>query len=155
MKIAVINLLGRTFMKPADCPFRAADEALRQLAPHTRNIFVDMHAEATAEKVALGRHLDGRVTCVFGTHTHIQTADETILPQGAAYITDLGMTGPYDSVLGRRVDRVLKATLTQMPFSFDVAKGDARMSGAIVTFDPATGRAEAIERVQVREAPLP
>ena len=148
---AVLNLQGRTFMTPIDDPFRAADEALRQVGVHTQNIFVDFHAEATAEKITLGCHLDGRVTCVFGTHTHVQTADERVLPKGTAFICDLGMTGPYDSVLGRRTDRVLKATLTQMPFPFDVAKGDVRICGALVAFDPATGRASAIERLQLRE----
>lgn len=150
-KIGVINVLGRVFMKPIDDPFRAAEEALNKLMAHTRCIFVDFHAEATAEKIALGWFLDGRVTCVFGTHTHVQTADEHILPKGTAFICDVGMTGPYDSVLGRRTDRVLKAMLTQMPYSFDVAKDDVRMSGALVTFDQATGRAQSIERVQLRE----
>ena len=151
VKIAVVNLVGRVFMKPMDCPFRSAEEALRVLASRTVNIFVDFHAEATAEKIAMGWYLDGRVTCVFGTHTHVQTADERVLPKGTAFICDLGMTGPYDSVLGRRTDRVLRATLTQVPQSFDVAKGDARLSGALVAFDPETGRAESIERVQIRE----
>jgi len=151
VKIAVLNLVGRVFMKLADCPFRAVDEALRQVSPHTCNILVDFHAEATAEKIAFGWHTDGRVTCVFGTHTHVQTADERVLPKGTAFICDVGMTGPYDSVLGRRTDRVLKATLTQMPFPFDVAKGDVRISGALVTFDPETGRAECIERIQLGE----
>jgi hypothetical protein len=151
VQIAVLDLLGRVFMKPADDPFRAADEALRQVGVHTQNIFVDFHAEATAEKITLGCHLDGRVTCVFGTHTHVQTADERLLPKGTAFICDLGMTGPHDSILGRRTDRVLKATLTQMPFPFDVAKGDVRICGALVAFDPATGRASAIERLQLRE----
>jgi hypothetical protein len=150
-RIAVLDLLGRVFMRPVDDPFRCAEEALRRLAAETPNIFVDFHAEATAEKVAMGWHLDGRVTCVFGTHTHVQTADERVLPKGTAFLCDLGMTGPYDSVLGRRTDRVLKATLTEMPFPFDVAKGDVRISGALVTFEPVTGRALAIERLQLRE----
>ena len=149
--IAVIDLIGRVFMRPVDCPFRAADEALRTIAPHTKNILVDFHAEATAEKIALGWHLDGRTTCVFGTHTHVQTADERVLPNGTAFICDIGMTGPHDSVLGRRKDRVIKATLTQMPFPFDVAKDDVRLCGALVTFDPDTGKADAIERVCLRE----
>lgn len=151
VKIAVALLLGRVFMKPADCPFRTLDAILPRIAPYTPNILIDFHAEATAEKIALGWHADGRATCVFGTHTHVQTADERVLPGGTAFICDVGMTGPYDSVLGRRKDRVIKATLTQMPFSFDVAKGDARISGALVAFDPATGRAESIARVHVRE----
>jgi hypothetical protein len=153
-KIAVLSLLGRVFMKPADDPFRAADEALRKAMPHTRNIIVDFHAEATAEKIAMGWHLDGRVTCVFGTHTHVQTADERVLPNGTAFICDVGMTGPYDSVLGRRKDRVLKATLSQMPYSFDVATEDVRISGALLTFNAETGRAESIERVHIREDDL-
>ena len=149
--LGVINLIGRVFLKPSDCPFRAADQALRQLTPHTSNIFVDFHAEATAEKIAMGWHLAGRVTCVFGTHTHVQTADETVLPNGTAFICDIGMTGPHDSVLGRRKDRVLKATLTQMPHHFEVASGDVRISGAIVTFNAETGRATSIDRVQIRQ----
>jgi len=151
VRIAVINLVGRVFMKSADCPFRAADEALKHLAGRTPNIFVDMHAEATAEKIALGWHLDGRVTAVLGTHTHVQTADERLLNNGTAFICDVGMTGPYESVLGRRVDRVLKAALTQMPFPFDVAKKDVRLCGALITFDESTGRATAIERVLLRQ----
>lgn len=151
VKVAVINLLGRVFMKPADCPFRGVDDALRQIATQTPNIFVDVHAEATAEKVSLGWHLDGRATAVFGTHTHVQTADERVLPKGTAFICDVGMTGPYESVLGRRVDRVLQASLTQMYYGFDVAKGDVRISGALVEFDSDSGRASAIERVQIRE----
>lgn len=151
VKIAVLSLLGRVFMKPMDDPFRAADEALRKTMPYTRNVIVDFHAEATAEKIALGWHLDGKVTCIFGTHTHVQTADERVLPNGTAFICDVGMTGPYDSVLGRKKERVLKATLTQMPYAFDVATDDVRISGALVTFDPETGRAEAIERVHIRE----
>ena len=151
VKIGVLNLLGRVFLKPVDCPFRTGDEALRQMAAQTRNIFVDFHAEATAEKIAFGWHVDGRVTGVFGTHTHVQTADERVLPKGTAFTCDVGMTGPYDSVLGRRTDRVLQATLTQMPFPFDVATGDVRLCAALVTFDETTGRALAIERVQLRE----
>jgi metallophosphoesterase (TIGR00282 family) len=151
VKVAVINLLGRVFMKPADCPFRGVDDALRQIGPLTPNIFIDIHAEATAEKIALGWHVDGRVTAVFGTHTHVQTADERVLPKGTAFICDVGMTGPYDSVLGRRTDRVLQASMTQMYYGFDVAKGDVRIAGAVVDFDSDNGRASAIERVQLRE----
>ena len=151
IKVGVLNLTGRVFMKPCDCPFRAADEALRHLSAQTPNIVVDMHAEATAEKIALGWHLDGRVTAVCGTHTHVQTADERLLHKGTAFICDVGMTGPFESVLGRRIDRVVKATLTQMPFPFDVARNDVRMCGAMVTFDASTGRAETIERVMLRE----
>ena len=151
LAVGVINLQGRTFMKPVDCPFRAADDILPRLSAQTRIIIVDFHAEATAEKVALGWHLDGRVSALLGTHTHVQTADETILPQGTAYITDVGMTGPHDSVIGRRKDRVLAATLTQMPHSFDVAGGDVRISGVLLDIDTVSGRAESIRRIHLRE----
>lgn len=148
VEVGVLHLLGRVFMGPADCPFKMADKALNALRAKTKVIFVDIHAEATSEKIALGRYLDGRVSAVVGSHTHVQTADETILPKGTAYITDLGMTGPYDSVLGRRVDRVLHKFLTQMPAHFEVAEGDVKACGAIVTVDVSTGRAKSIERVQ-------
>jgi calcineurin-like phosphoesterase len=114
-----------------------------------RVIVVDVHAEATSDKQLLGRYLDGRVSAVLGTHTHVPTADEQILPGGTAYQTDVGMTGPYDSILGRRYDRVLAATLTNVPHYFDVANGDPRLCGALVEVDPATGRATAIRRVQL------
>ncbi len=151
LRVGVICLLGRVFMRELDCPFRGADAILSWMRDETPAIIVDFHAEATSEKEAMGRYLDGRVSAVLGTHTHVQTADERVLPKGTAFICDVGMTGPYDSVLGRRTDRVIQATITQMPHSFDVAKGDVRISGAQVTFDPATGLASAIERVQVRE----
>ncbi|MBM4043621.1 MAG: TIGR00282 family metallophosphoesterase [Planctomycetes bacterium] len=151
LKVGVINLLGRVFMHPADCPFRAANELVPKLAKETPLIVVDVHAEATSEKIAMGWHLDGKVTAVFGTHTHIQTADERLLPQGTAYVTDLGMTGPYESVLGRRKDRVLKAIMTQMPEVFDVATDDVRMCGVIISADPRTGKATGIRRIQVKE----
>jgi metallophosphoesterase (TIGR00282 family) len=150
-EIGVVNLLGRVFMKPCDCPFKAAERAVSSLSHKTKIILVDMHAEATSEKVAMGWMLDGRVSAVFGTHTHIQTADERVLPKGTAYITDLGMTGPYESVLGRQTDRVLQAILTQMPCAFDVAKGDVRLCGALVTVDSDTGRALDIQRLVVKE----
>jgi hypothetical protein len=119
-------------------------------------VIVDVHAETTSEKVAMGWHLDGRVTAVVGTHTHVQTADERVLPRGTAYITDLGMTGPYESVLGRDKDAVLRALVTGMPFPYNVAERDARLCGVIVECDSATGRALRIERVQIRdETPLP
>jgi 2',3'-cyclic-nucleotide 2'-phosphodiesterase len=146
---AVISLLGRTFMKPADCPFHAIDRILAEIGDRTRLVFLDMHAEATSDKVAMGWYLDGRATAVVGTHTHIQTADERVLPKGTAYITDLGMTGPYDSVLGRRKEKVLQALLTDMPIFFDVATGDLRVCGVLVTADTQTGRASAVERVMI------
>ena len=151
LAVGVVNLQGRTFMRPVDCPFRTADDILPRLSERARIIMVDFHAEATAEKVAMGWHLDGRVSAVLGTHTHVQTADETILPQGTAYITDVGMTGPHDSVIGRRKDRVLAAMLTQMPCSFDVAAGDVRIGGVLIGIDIASGRAESIRRIHLRE----
>jgi len=146
---AVVSLLGRTFMKPADCPFHAVERILESLADGPKLVFVDLHAEATSDKIAMGWHLDGRVTCVFGTHTHVQTADERVLPKGAAYITDLGMTGPYDGVLGRKKEKVLHALVTGMPCHFDVATGDVRLTGALVTADTQTGLALSIERLSV------
>ncbi|MFQ5495819.1 MAG: TIGR00282 family metallophosphoesterase, partial [Phycisphaerae bacterium] len=146
--VAVISVLGRMFMKtPTDCPFHAVDRALAELPRDVKVIVVDMHAEATSEKVAMGWHLDGRVSVVFGTHTHIPTADQRVLPGGTAYITDLGMTGPYDSVLGRDKRRVLSALRSSVPSPFDVATDDVRLSGVLVTVDAATGRATAIERI--------
>ncbi|MCX5672142.1 MAG: TIGR00282 family metallophosphoesterase [Planctomycetota bacterium] len=144
---AVITLLGRTFMKPAACPFHAVDKALAEIGDRAKLIFVEMHAEATSDKIGMGWHLDGRASAVFGTHTHVQTSDERVLPQGAAYITDLGMTGPHEGILGRRREKVLSAVITGMPTYFDVATGDLRVCGALVTADTQTGRASAIERV--------
>jgi metallophosphoesterase (TIGR00282 family) len=149
--VAVFSVLGRTYMRPVDCPFRAADRVLEQVGGSARVVVVDVHAEATSDKNLLGRYLDGRVSAVLGTHTHVPTADEKVLPGGTAYITDVGMTGPYDSILGRRVEKVLSATLTFVPTHFDVASGDVRLCGAVVEVDPATGRALAIRRVEVRE----
>jgi len=146
---AVVVLLGRTFMKPAACPFHAADEALRDIGDRARLVFVEMHAEATSERIAMGWHLDGRATAVYGTHTHVQTADERVLPGGTAYISDIGMTGPHDGILGRKKEKVLSALVTGMPTHFDVALGDLRVCGAIITADTQTGRATAIERVAV------
>ncbi len=149
LQVGVINLVGRVFMDPAECPFRAADAAIAELGRKTHVIVVDMHAEATSEKVAMGRYLDGRVSVVFGTHTHVVTADETILGGGTAYITDVGMTGPHDSVLGREVKPVLKKLTTGVPARFEVATGDVRLSGIVVTVDEHTGRATEIRRIQV------
>lgn len=147
--VAVFSVLGRTFMKPVDCPFRAADRLLEQIRSATDVVLVDVHAEATSEKQLLGRYLDGRVSAVLGTHTHVATADEQILPGGTAYQSDVGMTGPHDGILGRRYDRVLSATLTYVPTHFDVATGDPRLNGALVTVDPKTGRALSIQRVGI------
>ncbi len=149
--VAAFLVMGRTFMRSVDCPFRAADRVLKELEGKTRCIFADMHAEATADKYQMGHHLKGRVSAVLGTHTHVQTADEQILPDGTAFISDVGMTGPYDSILGRRIDRVLPTTITFVPSSFDVATGDPRLAGAIVDVDAATGRATAIRRVMLDE----
>ena len=147
-KIAVINLLGRVFMKPADCPFIAAEREIEKINRATKIILVDMHAEATSEKIAMGRFLDSRVSVVFGTHTHVQTADEKIFPGGTGYITDLGMTGPQDSVIGRRVDAIVEHFLTNMPKKFEVADKDVELQGAIVNIDDESGKALSIERVK-------
>src|SRR5205085_5103400 len=152
--VAIFCLLGRTYMRPVDCPFRAADRVLERLAGRADCIVVDIHAEATADKYLLGHHLKGRVAAVLGTHTHVPTADEQILTGGTAFISDVGMTGPYDSVLGRRVDRVLFTTVTFVPSAFDVAEGDPRLGGALVDVDPATGRATAIRRLMLGEKGL-
>jgi metallophosphoesterase (TIGR00282 family) len=147
--VAVLQVQGRVFMGPSDCPFHAIDEALERARARAKLIFVDVHAEATSEKIAMGWFLDGRVSCIFGTHTHIQTADERILPKGSAYITDLGMTGPYESVIGRAITPVLKKFISNMPAPFDVAEGDPRLSGALVEVDSETGRATEIRRVHI------
>jgi len=147
--VGVVNLIGRIFMKPADCPYNAVDKVLAKLSQLADVIFVDIHAEATSEKVAMGYYLDGRVSCVFGTHTHVVTADEKILPKGTAYITDIGMTGAHDSVLGRAVENVLKSLRTQMPFPFELATDDVRINGIVVTVDSNSKKAQRIERVRI------
>ena len=152
--VAVVSLLGQLYMKPIDSPFESASRVLAALPADVRVRFVDFHAEATGEAQLLGRYLDGRASAVLGTHTHVPTADECILPGGTAFQCDVGMTGPYDSVLGRRIDRVLETRLTANPTAFDVATGDVRLCGSIVEIDPATGLATAIERVCIREAEL-
>jgi metallophosphoesterase (TIGR00282 family) len=152
--VAVFSVLGRTFMRPVDCPFRAADRVLGALGEGVRVVVVDVHAEATGDKYLLGHYLKGRVSAVLGTHTHVPTADEQVLPGGTAFISDVGMTGPYDSVLGRRVDRVLLTSVTFVPSAFDVAEGDVRLAGAIVEVDAATGRASAIRRIMLDEKGL-
>jgi 2',3'-cyclic-nucleotide 2'-phosphodiesterase len=146
-KIAIVNASGRVFMGDLDCPFRRIDDVLPELRKETPIILVDFHAEATSEKVAMGWHLDGRVSAVIGTHTHVQTADERILPHGTAYITDVGMTGPVNSVIGVEKEAVLERFLTQMPARFTVAKGLMIFSALIVDIDPLTGMAEYVERV--------
>jgi metallophosphoesterase (TIGR00282 family) len=146
---AVINLQGRVFMTNIDDPFRKADQLLGQTK--ARIIFVDMHAEATSEKVALGWYLDGRVTAVIGTHTHVPTADERLLPNGTAYQTDVGMTGPYDSVIGVQKEAIVNRFLTGMPSRFEAATGGVRFCAVQIDCDAETGRATAIERIMLNE----
>jgi len=145
-KVGVLNVMGRIFMEPLDCPFRTAEKELGRLKLVTKIILVDMHAEATSEKVAMGWFLDGHVSCVYGTHTHIPTADERILPNGTAFITDLGMTGPYDSVIGRRVDQILERFLSNRPARSEVADKNIQLHAVIVDVDSKTGKAVSIER---------
>jgi 2',3'-cyclic-nucleotide 2'-phosphodiesterase len=147
--VAVINLEGMVFMSNLDSPFHKADRLLQGLDPKYKVILVDFHAEATSEKQAMGFYLDGRVSAVIGTHTHVPTADERVLPKGTALQTDAGMTGPYESVIGMRADKVLKRFLLQTPSSFEVAKQDVRLAGAVIDVDEATGRARGIERLLV------
>jgi metallophosphoesterase (TIGR00282 family) len=150
-KLGVVNLEGRVFMKTLDDPFEAALEAVRALqAEGCRCILVDMHCEATSEKNAMGWFLDGKVSAVLGTHTHIQTADQRVLPGGTAFITDVGMCGPWDSVIGVKKELVLERFLTQRPMAFEPARREVHLQGAIVDVDEATGRARSIERVQER-----
>jgi 2',3'-cyclic-nucleotide 2'-phosphodiesterase len=148
-KVGVLNLMGRVFLPLLDCPFRKADEELARLRAETSVIIVDMHAEATSESQAMGWYLDGRVSAVVGTHRHVQTADERVLPQGTAYITDLGMTGPTDSVIGVDKTLALERFLTQMPNRFEPAKGPIALHGALIKIDPETGRGLQIERLRV------
>jgi 2',3'-cyclic-nucleotide 2'-phosphodiesterase len=150
--VVVFVLLGRVFMPPVDCPFQAADRVLASAPPDVRVIAVDFHAEATSDKQLLARHLDGRVSAVLGTHTHVPTADEQILPGGTAFQCDIGMTGPHESILGRRIDRVLETTLTFRPTHFEVATSDVRLSGTIVEVDDATGKALSIQRLCVTQS---
>jgi metallophosphoesterase (TIGR00282 family) len=150
VRVGIFCVLGQLFMKPADSPFRTADRVLAEMPENVRVRLVDFHAEATSEKQQLARHLDGRVTAVLGTHTHVPTADECLLPGGTAFQCDVGMTGPYESIIGRRIDRVLETTLTGNPTKFDVATADARLCGAIVQVDVESGRATAIRRICVR-----
>jgi metallophosphoesterase (TIGR00282 family) len=146
-KFAVINLQGRTFLPTIDCPFRTADWALSKISPETKNIIVDMHAEATAEKMAMGWYLDGRISALIGTHTHVQTNDARILPDGTAYLTDVGMTGPYDSVIGMKKDIAIRRFIWQTPHKFEVAERDQRLSAVHLEIDADTGRAHRIETI--------
>ncbi len=147
VKVGVLNVMGRVFMDAIDCPFRAAEREVARLSMVTPIIIVDMHAEATSEKVAMGWFLDGKVSCVFGTHTHIPTADERLLPRGTAFITDVGMTGPYDSVIGRRVDQILERFLSHLPTRAEVAEGNIQLRGLLVEINQMTGKALSVERI--------
>ena len=151
MEIAVINIQGRTFLPPLDCPFKKVDEILSVVKKRTPFIFVDFHAEATSEKQAMGWYLDGQVTAVVGTHTHVQTADGRILPNGTAYITDVGMTGPYDGILGMDRKAVMYKFLTSLPAKFEVATGREQLNGVIITVDDKTGRSTAIQPIIINE----
>lgn len=150
--VGVANLNGRTFMEPLDDPFRAADDIIKQLSAHTKVLFFDFHAETTSEKIAFGWHCDGRASAVVGTHTHVPTADERVLPGGTAYITDVGMCGPIDSVIGMDKDIVLARFRTQLPHRFKVADGPAALNGVLIDVNEATGKARSIERVYRRDS---
>ncbi len=154
VKIGVLNLQGRVFMAPLDCPFRTADKEIEKLKAQTSIIIVDFHAEATSEKQALGWYLDGKVSAVLGTHTHVQTADETILPNGTAYITDAGMTGPHQSVIGIAKEDALERFLKQLPRRFGVAQKDIKFCGVLLDLDENTGVAKSIERLRI-DVPKP
>lgn len=148
--VAVINVQGRVFMPPSDDPFRAMDAALAALDPKYKIILVDMHAETTAEKIAMGRYLDGRVSALVGTHTHVATADEQILPRGTAYITDLGMTGPHDGVIGMKTSSVLDRFLTGLNTRFEVSEGEPQLNGLMIEVNDETGKAVSVQRLNVR-----
>lgn len=150
-KIGAVNLLGRVFMQPADCPFRAVRNIIEDLRSKVKVIIVDMHAEATSEKLAMGYFLAGKVTAVVGTHTHIPTADERIIDDVTAYITDVGMTGSFDSVLGREKHQIIERFVTNMPVRFNLAQGDVRIQGVIIEADDTTGKALSIKRVEYKQ----
>ena len=149
VRVGVLNIQGRVFMPTLDCPFAIGDAAVERIRKETPVIVVDFHAEATSEKQAFAWYFDGRVSAVVGTHTHVQTADERLLPRGTAYITDLGMTGPYDSVIGSIPDLALERFIRQMPVRLEPASANPRLCGAVIEIDPQTGRALSIERVNV------
>jgi 2',3'-cyclic-nucleotide 2'-phosphodiesterase len=149
VKVAVLNLEGRIYMKNLECPFRTADREIELLRQETAVIFVDFHAEATSEKAALGWYLDGRISALIGTHTHVQTADERILTQGTAYMSDAGMTGSFDSVIGIGKEEAIRKFLTQLPVKFEVPKKDLRLNGVVVGIDETSGKALSIERIAV------
>ncbi|HLW81273.1 MAG TPA: TIGR00282 family metallophosphoesterase [Candidatus Acidoferrales bacterium] len=147
---AVLNLQGRTFMAPLDCPFRAAERELARIPPGTKVIIVDMHAETTSEKQAMGWFLDGKVSAVIGTHTHVATADAHVLPKGTAFITDVGMTGPHDSIIGMAKETIIERFLNALPARFEVAEGDVQMHAVLIDADETSGRARSIENIVVR-----
>jgi 2',3'-cyclic-nucleotide 2'-phosphodiesterase len=149
IKFGVLNLMGRTFMKDLDCPFHVAERELENLRKQTSIILVDMHAETTSEKIAIGRFLDGKVSAVIGTHTHVQTADEQVFPGGTAFLCDAGMTGPHESILGREIEPIIKKFITQMPQRFEVAKKGIQLNGAVIKVNAETGLALNIKRLSV------
>jgi len=150
VKLAVMSLLGRVYMEPVENPFRTANKEIARIQKVTKNIIVDFHGEATSEKVAMGWHLDGKVSAVVGTHTHVQTADERILPEGTAYITDIGMTGPFDSVIGMRRENALRKFITLLPSKFSVAENDIRLNAVLIAIDTTSGKAQTIERLHTK-----
>lgn len=149
-KVAVINISGRVFMSNIDCPFRTGKEEVEKLSSSTKMIIVDFHAEATSEKIAFGYFVDGKVSAVIGTHTHVQTADEKILPGGTAYITDVGMTGPYNSVIGIEIEQIIQRFLTNIPMRFETAKGEGIFSAIVIEIDEKTGKSTAVQRLQLK-----
>jgi len=149
-KVAVLNLEGRVFMSPLEDPFRVAEREVERLRKETRTIIVDFHAEATSEKAALAWHLDGKVTAVLGTHTHVQTADERVLPGGTAFMTDVGMTGPSDSVIGVKKEDAIARFLTQRPHRFEIPKGPTQLDAVVIEVDQKSGKAKTIERIKIR-----
>ncbi|HEX7065363.1 MAG TPA: TIGR00282 family metallophosphoesterase [Bacillales bacterium] len=151
MEIAVINLQGRTFLPPLESPFTKADELIEQAKKRTSCIFIDFHAETTSEKQAMAWYLDGKVSAVIGTHTHVQTADNRVLPKGTGFMTDVGMTGPYDGIIGMDREAVLKKFMTHMPVRFEVQNGREQLSGALIDIDPKTGLASSVKRILVND----
>ncbi|CAM3407751.1 MULTISPECIES: TIGR00282 family metallophosphoesterase [Brevibacillus] len=150
-ELAVINLQGRTFLPPLDCPFKLADKLVEQARKRTKLIFVDFHAEATSEKQALAWYLDGRVSAVVGTHTHVQTADERVLPKGTGFLCDVGMCGPSNGILGMEKEAVIRRFLTQLPERFEVAPDPAQLNAVVITLDKSTGSAKKLERIRIDE----
>ena len=151
-KVAIFSAIGRVFMKPVDCPFTAVERTLAEIPEDVVIRFCDFHAEATSDKQLMGRFLDGKVTAVCGTHTHVPTADEQLLPGGTAFISDVGMSGPHESILGRKIERVMEATLSFRPIPFDVATDNVQISGVIIDVEPKTGRSSGIRRIKITES---